>query len=81
MERAILTGAWIVRDRAVVGDDVCAEIKRLLAEDLVELGRDESGWYTLFRDRRDGQFWERSYPQSELHGGGPPQLAPISTSD
>jgi hypothetical protein len=25
-------------------------------------------------DPDDGRYWERTYPQSEKHGGGPPQL-------
>ena len=34
-------------------------------------------WKTLFRDSADGRFWERTYPMSEMHGGGPPRLKPI----
>ena len=74
----ILTGQWVVRNDAVVGDDICAEIEALISAHLDKVCCDESGWFTLYRDRRDGQLWERSYPQGHMHGGGPPQLANVS---
>jgi len=36
---------------------------------------------TLYRDPDDGRYWERTYPQSELHGGGPPELRVLATED
>ena len=59
-------------------DAVCRRIEWLTAESLTELGRDSSGWDTLHVDSRDGRLWERTYPLSEMHGGGPPTLRLIS---
>ena len=75
------TGQWVVRDGGVVGDSVCAEIEALIATHFSEIGRDGTGWFTLYRDSRDGILWERSYPQGHLHGGGPPQLATVSIAE
>jgi len=74
----VLIGQWLERDGRVVGDEICDVIEKLIASHLREICRDPTGWYTLFRDRRDGQLWERSYPHSNWHGGGPPKLERIS---
>jgi len=34
----------------------------------------EEGWSILYADQTDGSLWELSYPQSEMHGGGPQML-------
>lgn len=41
---------------------------------LVQLGADSSGWDELYRDPGGGRLWEPTWPQSEMHGGGPPRL-------
>jgi hypothetical protein len=69
-----LTGKWLSRDGRGVADETCVRIKGLVRSHLRQLGRDASGWDVLYRDPDDGRLWELSYPQSELHGGGPPQL-------
>ena len=70
----LLTGQWILQDGRVVADDVSERTLALANSYLVELGRDASGWSTLYRDPSDGRYWELTYPQGELQGGGPPQL-------
>jgi hypothetical protein len=72
-----LRGSWLVQDGKAVADAVCEEIDYLIARHLEKVCDDDTGWLTLFRDRRDGTLWERSYPNSGLHGGGPPRLAVI----
>ena len=37
-------------------------------------GTDVSGWITDYRDPRSGATWQLTYPQGEMHGGGPPLL-------
>jgi hypothetical protein len=37
-----------------------------------------NSWETLFRDPGDGRYWEHTYPQSEVQGGGPPRLSLLS---
>jgi Immunity protein 27 len=48
---------------------------------LVKVKTDASGWDTLYRDPTDGRFWELIYPQSHLHGGGPPELRNLTPDD
>jgi hypothetical protein len=38
------------------------------------IGQRDEGWTTLFRDPESGTLWERTYPQNQMHGGGPPAL-------
>jgi hypothetical protein len=70
----LLVGKWFSRDGRVVGDETCDRINELVGSHLRKLGHDASGWEVLYRDPNDGRLWELTYPQSELHGGGPPQL-------
>ena len=70
----MMMGEWLTIKGKVVGDDTCKRIDQLVAAHLIKLGHDVSGWDTLYRDPDDGRLWELIYPQSEMHGGGPPQL-------
>lgn len=77
-----LTGRWIPNNLGgIVADDTCRRIDSLVHTHLKELGRDSSGWDTLYRDPDDERLWELVYPQSELHGGGPPQLRCLSIDE
>lgn len=70
----LLTGKWSSRDERSVADDTCLRIGELVRLHLRRLGHDARGWETLYRDPEDGRLWELTYPESHLHGGGPPQL-------
>ena len=70
----VLTGKWLSCGGRTVGDETCDRINDLVGSHLRKLGHDASGWEVLYRDPDDGRLWELTYPQSELHGGGPPQL-------
>jgi hypothetical protein len=71
----VIIGKWLPNNQGgVVADDACRRIDALVHGYLRELGRDSSGWDVLYRDPDDGRLWELIYPQSELSGGGPPQL-------
>jgi|SRR6516162_1583464 len=70
----VLTGQWIFQDGRPVADRVCERILALTKSYLREVGRDASGWNALYHDPNDGRYWELTYPQGELQGGGPPQL-------
>ena len=61
---------------AVRGDDVCAV--RLIEYDLEKLASSHDGWDALYIDPSDGRLWELTYPDSHLHGGGPPALTIMS---
>ncbi len=57
------------------------EFEMLIRTHLRELGKDSSGWEALYRDPDDGRLWELTYPKSELHGGGPPQLRSLAPDE
>ena len=77
----VLTGQWVLQGGRPVADDVCKRILALTKSHLLEVGRDASGWNTLYRDPTDGGYWELVYPQSEIHGGGPPELRCLTTNE
>jgi|APLak6261658528_1056013.scaffolds.fasta_scaffold18515_2 hypothetical protein len=67
-------GTWKLRREAIVADPACERIEWLISNHLVQLTADPSGWDELYRDPEDGRLWELAWPQSEMHGGGPPRL-------
>ena len=70
-----LIGRWVEKDGSVVKDEACRRIDALLAGGhLTRITQDASGWEILYQDKEDGRFWEMTYPQSHMHGGGPPAL-------
>lgn len=80
-DETLIVGDWIEIAGAVSGDSACKRIQNLTTDYLTELGKDESGWDTLYRDPEDGRFWERIYRMSHMHGGGPPALLNLSEKD
>lgn len=73
-DETLLTGQWLMQDGHVVADETTRRIEDLVSDYLEKLGHDESGWDTLYQDPHDGRYWERIYPMSAMHGGGPPEL-------
>ena len=69
-----LVGRWVIQASGITKDEVCQRIESLVVSHLVALAKSPDGWSTLYRDPTDGRLWEHTYPQSELHGGGPPAL-------
>jgi Immunity protein 27 len=61
--------------------DTAQRIQWLIENRLQHLATDSSGWESLYRDPHDGRLWERTYPDSERHGGGPPRLHTLSRDD
>ena len=55
------------------GDDAL----RFAEDSLVKVAVDDVNWEKLYQSRADGSFWLMTYPESELHGGGPPRLERI----
>lgn len=76
-----IRGRWIVVGGRVQADDKCRRIDELTSQHLRELGRDSTGWDRLYVDPSDGRFWELVYPESELHGGGPPHLRNLTEAE
>jgi hypothetical protein len=63
---------WKLVDGNVVRNSTCQRIELLVSEYLLKVAG--GGWETLYRDPEDGRYWELTYPQGEMHGGGPPRL-------
>ncbi len=76
-----LKGSWRFVDSSMESDDVCKRIERLISEYLIQIGTDETGWNKLFQDPEDKRYWELTYPDSELHGGGAPFLKCLSRQE
>ena len=75
-DETLLIGNWITENGKARADAVCERIAWLIANHLKKVSdHPQSGaWETLYRDPADGRLWERTYPQGEMQGGGPPQL-------
>jgi hypothetical protein len=69
-----LLGTWVDSKVRVTADAVTDRIEFLVSHCLEEIAVDTTGWETLYRDPQDGRYWELTYPQGEIHGGGPPRL-------
>ena len=78
-----LTGRWVDVNGELRPDATCERIEQLVGGHLVEVAVSPQwgAWETLFRDPDDGRYWERVYPQGDLHGGGPPQLQVIDEAE
>jgi len=75
-----IVGQWMFDGARCQPDASCRRIEQLVANCLTKLSESRlyGSWETLFVDPVDGRLWERTYPQGELHGGGPPRLSLIS---
>jgi Immunity protein 27 len=78
-----LVGNWKMQDGRLVADETADRIEELTKSYLrqIAVSTDVGGWETLFQDPKDGRYWERTYPRSEMHGGGPPLLRCISREE
>jgi len=76
-----LVGAWQAGPRGLNADATCARIEQLMRSHLVRLASDDSGWNVLYKDPTDGRLWELTYASSESHGGGPPTLTVIASTE
>lgn len=71
-DETLLEGSFVVVDKQVVADPVTLRIEELIERDLMRVA--DAGWSQLYRDPRDGRYWELYYPHGEMQGGGPPAL-------
>jgi len=76
-----LVGQWLAGSRRIRADAICERIGWLVSQYLVPLGADTGGWDELYRDPETSHLWERTWPQPQMHGGGPPRLARIGVED
>ncbi len=76
-----LIGRWELINGRVVGDETCTKIEELVANHFEEITSDQTGWDTLYQNPEDNRYWELTYPQSHMQGGGPPVLTCISENE
>lgn len=73
-----LRGAWELSNGKMAENDVLHRIRRLTGEYLQHIAASKDGWRQLYQDPEDLRFWELSYPQSQMHGGGPQLLQAVT---
>lgn len=67
-----------VRDRTEARA-ISSRIFWLTREKFKHVATTDGGWSKLFIDDA-AQYWELSYPKSNQHGGGPPELQRVETN-
>jgi hypothetical protein len=80
-EEIVISGKWIVEGKKITPDETCERINWLKTNYLQKIATDVSGWDVLYLDPGDGRFWELTYVNSEMHGGGPPVLKNILSEE
>ncbi len=78
--KTVIEGKWIFDGQNVGGDTACDEINSMLRT-LTLIGSGDGGWSKLYRHPDSGIIWELTYPQGEMHGGGPPRLESLSDDE
>ncbi len=78
-----LAGNWITDGDEIISDVTTERIEWIIANQFMQIAvsKEYGAWETLFRDRKSEKYWERTYPQSHLHGGGPPMLRRIPKAE
>jgi hypothetical protein len=76
-EETKIVGHWIFDGSKMTTDEACKRIESLVAGYLIKITTD-GGWDILYQDPEDKRYWELIYPNSEMHGGGPPSLILLS---
>ena len=71
-----IVGKWVLKGSEIDGDEGCKRVEKLVGGYLqhVAFSPQFGAWETLFRDPTDGRYWERTYYEGHMHGGGPPSL-------
>ena len=73
-EETELVGMWLDLGVKVTGDAVTDRVEWLTGERLEKLAENGAELTELYRDPRDGRFWEKILP----FAGGPPTLRCIT---
>lgn len=78
LSEAYIIGKWILENGKVVADANCKRIDYLIHHYFTKVKTSPDGWFAVYQDPDTTFYWELSYPQSELQGGGPPKLYRIN---
>ncbi|MES2574737.1 MAG: Imm27 family immunity protein [Bacteroidota bacterium] len=77
----ILIGSWKKNGDKIIADEICERIEQLKSNYLKKVSVDITGWEVLYQDPHDNRYWLLTYPNSELHSGGPPILKMITATE
>ena len=80
-EETRLDGASLDAPAATTGDAVDRRIFWLVRHSLRKCAIANGGWDQLYVDPRDGRYWELTFPQGSLHGGGPRRLMHLAREE
>lgn len=75
----LIKGSWKFEGGRIVPDEICNRIHSLLELHFKKLAqsREFGAWEILYIDPTDGRFWELTYPEGHMQGGGPPQISVV----
>jgi len=80
LNETIIVGKWTFEKGQMLADENCKRIEWLLEHSLVKISSTEGGWTTIYESPDDGCYWQLTYPNGEMQGGGPPMLKRVGTS-
>jgi len=75
-----IVGKWLFDGNKMTADANCKRIEELTTSYFLKVKSSPDGWSVIFQDPLDLRYWELSYPQSEMQGGGPPMLSLVDDS-
>jgi len=74
----LIVGKWIKKGNSLIQDSECIRIQRIIDNCFKQIDVNGNSWSALYENPDDSSYWELTYPQSHMHGGGPPRLEHIS---
>ena len=72
-----LEGHWLKQNDENVPDEIQQRIRWLVGTQLTIVSPKSGGWEVLYRDERDGRYWELTFADI-AQGGGPWKLTAVS---
>ena len=48
---------------------------------LEKIATDESIWESLFFNKNTNKYWEKTYPNNEIHGGGKTEIKEVELTE
>jgi hypothetical protein len=55
--------------------------QELARKNLIQVAVDDVNWKVLYRNAVTGDYWKEFFPDSGMHGGGPPAFVKISKEE
>jgi hypothetical protein len=80
-EETLIEGAWVLQEGRMIADTAEERIRALIGSELRRLATSLDGWEVLYRDPGDGRYWELTFPNGEMHGGGPQLLRLLNAGE